>query len=65
MTENQAEAEGEVKDRLEQMWEQLHGRSKSISENHIEEYNDSIAKEIANGDLELPNRNFEVTIRVK
>jgi|JI6StandDraft_1071083.scaffolds.fasta_scaffold20478_3 pantothenate synthetase len=42
------------------MWEQLNGRSRSTAENHIEEYNESIVKEIVNGDLELSNRMIEL-----
>lgn len=33
---------------------------RSTAENHIEEYNESIVKEIVNGDLELSNRMIEL-----
>lgn len=48
------------------MWQELNGRSRSTAENHIEEYNESIVKEIVNGDLELSNRMIELkTVRNK
>lgn len=49
-----------MRNRLERLWESIGGRSRSTAENHVEEYNESIVKEIVNGDLELSNREIEL-----
>ena len=42
--------------KLEQMLEKLKPKARYMSEVHVEEYTDSIYKEIINGDIEIPKQ---------